>query len=33
VNQRRNAAADAPLDIATAVSHCKAFPIKEFVAQ
>lgn len=33
VNQRRNAAADAPVDIAAAVTRCKAFPIKEFAAQ
>ena len=33
VNQRRGAAANAPVDIATAVSHCKAFPIKEFTGQ
>lgn len=30
VNQRRGAAADAPVDIATAVAHCRAFPINEF---
>lgn len=33
VNQRRGAAADAPVDIAAAVERCKAFPIKEFAGQ
>ncbi|AWH33093.1 hypothetical protein [Stenotrophomonas sp. SAU14A_NAIMI4_8] len=33
VNQRRGAAADAPVDITAAVERCKAFPIKEFAGQ
>ena len=30
VNRRRSAAADAPVDIAAAIAHCNAFPIREF---
>ncbi|EKT2106721.1 TPA: hypothetical protein UL927_004048 [Stenotrophomonas maltophilia] len=30
VNSRRSAAADAPVDIAAAIAHCNAFPIREF---
>ncbi|WP_312106836.1 hypothetical protein [Stenotrophomonas indicatrix] len=32
LNQPRGAAADAPVDLATAMTHCKAIPIKEFAA-
>ncbi|MEG0185869.1 MAG: hypothetical protein RR704_20710, partial [Stenotrophomonas sp.] len=32
LNQPRGAAADAPVDLAAAMTHCKAIPIKEFAA-